>query len=82
MKRLRKFVSEKIEKKSNERIASQDEVLTYLTNVLRDKKNNISTKDKIKCAELLCRRYGTFRDNQNIALNANVIVNLVDDVYE
>lgn len=48
-------------------------------NVLRTTKKNTS-KEAIKCAELLGKRYALFTDNQNV--NASVGVVVVDDIGE
>lgn len=85
--KLNLFIKEKMNKKDNERIASQDEVLEYLTNVMRGKEKDAfgldaSLQDRTKCAELLGKRYGTFVDKKDITGNGTINVTIVDDVYE
>lgn len=67
------FIKERMENKNSERIASQDEVLEYLTRVMRGQEKDqfdleASLQDRTKCAELLGKRYGTFVDKKDINL--------------
>lgn len=72
--KLNSFIKEKMEQKESERIASQDEVLEYLTKVMRGQEKDqfgldASLQDRTKCAELLGKRYGTFegkKENKTI----------------
>ena len=81
--KLNFFIQKKLEEKENKRIASQDEVLEYLTKVMRGEEKDqfgldASLQDRTKCAELLGKRYGTFVEKKE--LSGNCIVELVDDV--
>ena len=85
LSKLDKFIKVKLEEKENKRIASQDEVLQYLTKVMRGKEKDqfgldASLQDRTKCAELLGKRYGTFVEKKE--LTGNCIVELVDDVND
>ena len=78
--KLKTSIQEKLEKKDNKRIASQDEVLEYLTKVMRGEELdqsglNASLQDRIKCAELLGKRYGTFKDKVETT-NEHVVINI------
>lgn len=69
--KLGNIIKEKLEAKDNERIASQDEVLEYLTKVMRGEMKDqfnldASLQDRTKCAELLGKRYGTFTDKKEL----------------
>ncbi|MGL5766030.1 MAG: terminase small subunit [Sarcina sp.] len=59
----------------------EEEVVSFSMegDVLRTTKKNTS-KEAIKCAELLGKRYALFTDNQNI--NANIGVVILDDIGE
>lgn len=79
------FIKSKLEEKESQRIASQDEVLQYLTKVMRGEEKDqfgldASLQDRTKCAELLGKRYGTFIEKKEIA--GGYTVELVDDVNE
>ena len=83
--KLNFFIQKKLEEKESQRIASQDEVLQYLTRVMRGEEKDqfgldASLQDRTKCAELLGKRYGTFIEKKEFT--GNCIVELVDDVNE
>lgn len=58
LSKLDKFIKIKLQEKEEQRIASQDEVLEYLTKVMRGQEKDqfgldASLQDRTKCAELL-----------------------------
>ncbi len=93
---IRQYVDEKIAEKDENRIAKQDEVLEYLTKVLRGEEterlpiagkdyfeiidNTPSIRDRTKAAELLGKRYALFTDKQE--LSGNIGVSIIDDIGE
>ena len=85
LSKLDRFIKIKLKEKEDSRIASQDEVLRYLTSVMRgeikDQFNlDASLQDRTKCAELLGKRYGTFKENMNVTGNIPVVIQ--DDITE
>ena len=85
LSKLDKFIKAKLQEKESNRIASQDEVLEYLTKVMRGELKDqfgldASLQDRTKCAELLGKRYGTFVDKKEFS--GGYSVELVDDVNE
>lgn len=85
LSKLDKYIKVKLQEKENNRIASQDEVLQYLTKVMRGEEKDqfgldASLQDRTKCAELLGKRYGTFVEKKEFS--GNYTVKLVDDVNE
>ena len=85
LSKLDKYIKVKLQEKENNRIASQDEVLQYLTRVMRGEEKDqfgleASLQDRTKCAELLGKRYGTFVEKKEFS--GNYTVELVDDVNE
>ena len=83
--KLNFFVQKRLEEKEEQRIASQDEVLQYLTRVMRGEEKDqfgldASLQDRTKCAELLGKRYGTFVDKKEVT--GDYVVELIDDVNE
>lgn len=68
------FIQEKLKEKQEERIASQDEVLQFLTETMRA--NYVERQHRVKCAELLGKRYGTFAEkielNQEKPFEVNI----------
>lgn len=85
LSKLDKYIKVKLQEKENNRIASQDEVLQYLTKVMRGEEKDqfgldASLQDRTKCAELLGKRYGTFVEKKEFS--GKYTVELVDDVNE
>ena len=62
--KLGKYIKERLEELEQKRIASATEVLEYFTTVMRDKKED--TNDRTKCAELLGKRHGLFKETVEI----------------
>ena len=82
--KLNFFIKQKLEEKEKERIASQDEVLQYLTKVMRGQEKDqfgldASLQDRTKCAELLGKRWGTFKEKVDAEIETNIKVTLTDD---
>ena len=74
-----------IQELEDNRIASQEEVLQYLTKVMRGEEKDqfgldASLQDRTKCAELLGKRYGTFKEKVNVTGNIPVVI--TDDITE
>ena len=85
LEKLGSFISKKMNEKQKERIASQDEVLEYLTKVMRGEEKDsfgldASLQDRTKCAELLGKRYGTFKEK--VDLTGKLPVVICDDITE
>lgn len=83
--KLNFFIQKKLEEKESNRIASQDEVLEYLTKVMRGELKDqfgldASLQDRTKCAELLGKRYGTFKEKVDV--NGSIPVVIEDDITE
>lgn len=83
--KLSKFIKERLQEKENDRIASQDEVLEYLTKVMRGQIKDqfdldASLQDRTKCAELLGKRYGTFKEKVDVTGSVPVVIE--DDIAE
>lgn len=77
------YIKERLESKEVERVASQDEVLEFLTQVMRGEvKDQLGletpVKERNKAAEMLGKRYALWVDRQDI--NANVTPVFVDDI--
>lgn len=79
------YIENKMNQLQKETIASQDEVLEYLTKVMRGEEKDqfgldASLQDRTKCAELLGKRYGTFKEKVDV--NGNIPVVIQDDITE
>ena len=67
LSKLDKYIKERIKELDDKRIADADEVLQYLTSVLRGEEKDqfgfeASLKDRNKAAELLGKRYALFTE--------------------
>lgn len=75
---IQNYIKERMASKEPERIASQDEVLEYLTKVMRGEVNDqlgfeAPVKDRNKAAELLGKRHGLFTDKIEHSGEVNLI---------
>ncbi len=59
--------------------ANEDEILAFLTFIMRRGDDDIRLADSFKAAELLGRYYGMFTDSHNVK-NGDVII--VDNIAE
>ncbi len=90
-RKIAAYIEEQLEQIHNEQIADTQEIMEFLTSVMRGEKTEqvlrfvgdgvqevieieISAKDRIKCAELIGKRYGIFRKDVSIDLEPVVIV--------
>lgn len=94
---VQKFIAESLKSKSNSKcIAKEDEVMAYLTSVMRgEEKDEIAirtgrdcqeiaqikpdTKDRMKAAELLAKRYCSFDEKDNSSSNPVIIRDDLDE---
>lgn len=74
LKKLEFFIQEKLNNNQTERIATQNEILEYFTQIMRNK--NEDTTNRTKCAELLGKRYGIFKDKVEINQDKPFEVNI------
>lgn len=74
---LKQYIDERLAKIEDERIAKGDEVLKYLTSVMRGEEKDqfgldASLQDRTKAAELLGKRYRLFVDKVEQKVDATV----------
>ena len=82
---IKDYIKERLEAKSAERIASQDEILSFLTQVMRGEVEDqlgleTPVKERNRAAELLAKRYGLLTDNVNV--NGKVVIFQNEDKLE
>ena len=89
--KLKKYIDDRLEQLQSERIASTQEVLEYLTSVMRGEVVIISTGfgcseavhvkkypseiERLKAAEQLGKRYGLFKGSIDVNMEKVIIVN-------
>lgn len=84
---IKNYIKEQLEKISSEKVATAEEVIQYLTSVMRGEETEfllnakgepteieVTAKDRIKCAELLAKRYGILTDKTKIEGNIPVVI--------
>lgn len=80
---IQDYIKERMATKEKGRIASQDEILIFLTDVMEGKVTDqlgleTPVKERNKAAELLGKRYALWVDRQDI--NASVVPVFIDDI--
>lgn len=100
-KDINEYIQKRLKELESKRVAKQQEVLEYLTRVMRGQsesevvviegmgdgmsqavkvKKTPDERERLKAAELLGKRYGTFKDNIDITSNGKTVI--VDDIDE
>lgn len=95
---LMEYINERLEEMKSTNIADSEEVLKYLTAIMRGEEveeeivlegeervagvmiKALNTRDRIKAAELIGKRYALFTDRQQLDVDANVGVTIIDDI--
>ena len=82
---LKQYIDERLSKIEDERIAKGDEVLKYLTSVMRGEEKDqfgldASLQDRTRAAELLGKRYRLF--TEKVEVDGIQKVKIVDDIDE
>lgn len=85
--KLNYFIQERLQQLEDNRIASQEEVLQYLTKVMRGEEKDqfgldASLQDRTKCAELLGKRYGTFKEKVEHSGSIPVVISGDDELED
>ncbi|MFR4584658.1 terminase small subunit [Clostridium cadaveris] len=75
---IKQYIEERLSKIEDERIAKGEEVLQYLTKVMRGEEKDqfgldASLQDRTKAAELLGKRYRLFVDKVEADINKTVV---------
>ena len=81
---IKEYIDKRLEEKEDERIAKQDEILEFLTAVMRndteylEQYDPIETRDRLKAAEKLGKRYAMF--TERIEHSGEMGINIIDDI--
>lgn len=93
---IKTYIEEQLEKIHSEKTADAQEVMEYLSSVMRGEQKeqvlklvgegvqeiveiDVGAKDRIKCAELIGKRHGMFKENVNLGESRVVIVSDVPE---
>ncbi len=82
---VKKYIENRMEELQQNTIASQEEVLQYLTRVMRGEEKDsfgldAGLKDRTDAAKLLGQRYGTFKEKVDIGGSLPIVIQ--DDITE
>ena len=94
---IKSYIEARLAELEDKAIAKQDEVLKYLTSIIRGEQTEqvlmldgdgaqkitnieVSAKDRIRAAELLGKRYGSW--TEKIDITADMEVNFIDDLQD
>lgn len=90
---VKEYIAERLEQMASEKIADATEVMQYLTSVMRGEHTEyllgtngkpteiqVTAKDRIKCAELLSKRYGLLTEKRQIEGAIPVVI--TDDLKD
>lgn len=88
---VKKYIDEQFERLKNDNIADTQEIMEYLTSVMRGEQKEqialmvygkqeitekyVGAKERLKAAELLGKRYGLFKENVNVDMESVLIIN-------
>ncbi len=95
--KVKAYIDKKIKEISDKKIAKAEEVMMYLTSIMRGEETEetliglgqgeqkiteieVSSRERLKAAELLGRRYSIFTDK--LEVDANVQTNKLDSILE
>ncbi|AZO96145.1 terminase small subunit [Halocella sp. SP3-1] len=73
--KIANYIQKQLDSKENKRIASQDEVLEFLTTTMRSQED--SRRDRLEAAKLLGKRYAIFTDRIEHEVTELPTINLV-----
>jgi phage terminase small subunit len=77
---LQEYIQKKLAEKNDALVAKQDEVLQYLTSVIRSEDEK--TKDRLTAAELLGKRYALFTEKITADATVNASPKFADIVTQ
>lgn len=96
---IKSYIDERLEDLQSKKVASQQEVMEYLTSVMRGQETEqtiigvadlgqeltdieVSTKDRIKAAELIGKRYRMWTDKVEAEVQGTVVFANEDDIAD
>ena len=92
---IKEYIEERMKELDSKKIAKQEEVLEFLTSVLRAEEDDevlnnmgevvkvkVSNRDRIKAAELFGKYYGTWSDKVDINMATPVVIEGAKDLED
>lgn len=78
---IAEYIKALTQPEQNTRIADANEVLEFLTDVIRGKHENMKGSDMVKASELLGKRHLLFTDRQQIEHSGSIKTKDLNDFY-
>lgn len=75
---LKKYIEERLKAKEPSLIASQDELLAFITSAIRGEEYEM--KDRLKAADMLSKIHGLYSETRNMNHSGNVGIQIIDNI--
>lgn len=74
--KVKDYIDELMAEHKSDMIACQEEVLQFLTSTMRNEEEH--TKERVRCAELLGKRYALF--TEKVQVDTQATITIIDDI--
>lgn len=75
---LKKYIEDRLKAKEPSLIASQDELLAFITSAIRGEEYEM--KDRLKAADMLSKIHGLYSETRNMNHSGNVGIQIIDNI--
>ena len=75
---IKKYIEERLKAKEPSLIASQDELLAFITSAIRGEEYEM--KDRLKAADMLSKIHGLYSETRNMNHSGNVGIQIIDNI--
>lgn len=75
---VKNYIEERLKAKEPSLIASQDELLAFITSAIRGEEYEM--KDRLKAADMLSKIHGLYSETRNMNHSGNVGIQIIDNI--
>lgn len=75
---IKKYIEERLKAKEPSLIASQDELLAFITSAIRGEEYEM--KDRLKAADMLSKIHGLYSETRNMNHSGNIGIQIIDNI--
>ena len=75
---LKIYIEKRLQSKEKTLIASQDELLEFITSTIRGEEYEM--KDRLKAADMLSKIHGLYSETRNVNHSGNIGVQIIDNI--
>lgn len=75
---LKAYIEKRLQSKEKTLIASQDELLAFITSAIRGEEYEM--KDRLKAADMLSKIHGLYSETRNMNHSGNVGIQIIDNI--